>query len=93
MADPTQFSFDLRDVATALIKQQGIRDGSWLLGFEFQVGVGTWGPNPTEAKPGAMLQIAKLTLARRDPNMPAELAVDAAEVNPAPQRGKKVRPG
>jgi hypothetical protein len=86
MADPTQYTFDLKEVATALLKQQDIHEGLWTVSFEITMGVGSFGPTPTEAKPGAFIQINKIQLARQSPgsteaSMPT--TVDAAVVNPA----------
>jgi hypothetical protein len=46
MAEPTQFSFDLKELTTALIKQQGLHEGTWLAGFDFAFGAGMIGPTP-----------------------------------------------
>ncbi len=87
MAEPIQFSFDLREVATALIKQQGIHEGAWLAGFEFNLGAGMVGQTPEDAKPSAFVQLLKVQLVRQTqvPVPHPHLTVDAAEVNPAPQ--------
>jgi hypothetical protein len=43
MADPV-YNFELREATIALLKQQGIHEGRWLLSFEFQFGAGMMGP-------------------------------------------------
>lgn len=96
MADPTQYSFELREATIALIKEADIHEGVWMIGFEFSLGVGVFGAMQTdvpqgalsvEARPGALMQISKLQLARLPPEAPKPpFAVDAAVVNPAPNR-------
>jgi hypothetical protein len=85
MAEPTQFTFDLREVAELLVKQQGIHDGLWLVGFEFGFGVGNFGPNPAQSKPSAMVQITRVLLSKHEgEGAPPDLGylIDAAKVNP-----------
>jgi hypothetical protein len=83
MAEATQFSFDLSEVATTLIKQQNLHEGRWLLAFEFQLLAGMMGTSPSDAKPGAMIQISRVQLVRKDNEPPdAPGLVDAAAVNP-----------
>ena len=85
MAEPTQFGFDLKEAATALIKHQGLHEGVWIIGIEFGLAAGLFGPTAAEARPSALVQINKLQLVRHtDPNTePPHFAVDAAEANPA----------
>ena len=83
MAEVTQFSFELSEVTTTLIKQQNIHEGRWLLAFEFQLLAGMMGTSPSDAKPGAMIQILKVQLVRKDNEPPdAPGLIDAATVNP-----------
>lgn len=84
MADPTQFSFELREIAELLVKHQRLHEGRWAIGFEFGLGAGFAGPTSSEAKPAAFIQINKLLLSRPADDMPADspFVVDAAEVNP-----------
>jgi hypothetical protein len=85
MVETTQFAFDLQEAATALIKQQGIHEGLWMIGFEIGMAAGIMGPNQTDAKPGAMLQINKVQLVRATVGSDAfPFIVDAAVVNPRP---------
>ena len=87
MADATQFTFDLREVTTALIKQQGLHEGNWMAAFEFTLGAGLIGPTPAEAWPSALVQAKTVLLVRQTvPLSHPHLTVDAAEVNPAPSK-------
>ena len=83
MAETTQYTFELKEAAIALIKEQGIHEGLWILSFEIVLGAGQFGPTPAEAKPGAIMQINKLQLLRQTAGAPENpIAVDAAIVNP-----------
>jgi hypothetical protein len=81
MAEATQISFTLTEVAKLLLRQQGIKQGRWSLGFELGLAVGAFGANEADSKPGAMLQIGGLNLARvpdENPPSTASYVVDAA---------------
>ena len=83
MAEPTQFTFNLPEVAELLIKKQGIHEGKWLVGLEFNVNIGMMGVAPPNAYPGAMILCNGLQLTKGPDQAPANLVVDAALVNPA----------
>jgi hypothetical protein len=89
MAEVDTYGFDLREVTTALIKQQGVSEGLWMLAFEFNLGAGLAGSTKEEVRPMAFVQINKISLVRQK-EIPGghNLVVNAAEVNPAPS-GKK----
>lgn len=84
MAEPTQFTFDLKEVATALIKQQDLHEGVWFAAFEFGLAAGMIGPTPDDARPAAFVQLLKVQLVKQTqlPSPHPHLTVDAAEVNP-----------
>lgn len=85
MAQATQYSFTLTEVAKALLRQEGITEGRWSLGFELSFGVGAFGSTEADSKPGAMIQIGGLNLARVPDDAlpsPASYVVDAAEMEP-----------
>jgi hypothetical protein len=82
MAEPIQYSFDLREATVALIKQQGLHEGLWVLGFEMNLAAGLFGPTPAESKPGAMMLINTLQLMRHTSGLEDPKVVDAAIVNP-----------
>jgi hypothetical protein len=93
MAETSQINFDLREVATALIRKEGIHEGRWMLGLEFTFGAGNLGAGPTDTKPGAFVQINKLVLTRQAPDAPdLPFIVDAAKVNPADNLAKASAP-
>jgi len=91
MADPTQFTFSWRDVAASLLKQQGIREGKWLIGLQFGFAAVNVGPGPSEVLPSAIVGAQQLQLTR----LPADaevsaLVVDAGQAN-APERASTPR--
>jgi hypothetical protein len=98
MAAPTQYTFELKEAAIALIKEAGLHEGVWIVGFEFALGAGLFGAMPmgektagsdsppAEAKPGGFIQINRVQLSRYVRGMPeVSFAVDAAVVNPDPK--------
>jgi hypothetical protein len=82
MSAQTIKQYDHKEVATLLIKEQGLHEGNFDLAFEFQIAVGAVGPNPESLLPGAMLGIGKITLSPAA--KPGPSTVDAAIVNPKP---------
>lgn len=88
MAETKQIAFNLTELATALIKQQGIHEGTWIAGFEFNFTAGNIGLTPDDAKPAVIAQVSKALLIRQEPSHPLNLIVDAAKVNPAPDAQK-----
>ena len=87
MADPTQFTFTLLEATEALLKEQGIHEGKWVLGIEFGLNISMMGTGPTDVKPGVMIVANNLQLQKAvEPGSPPNLIVDAAVVNPAPAK-------
>src|SRR5271166_6655403 len=92
MATPIQYGFDLAELAKALIKEQGIHEGRWMVAFEFNFGGGLFGMSPSDVAPGGFIQIKRVILTQPgDPAPPAHLILDAAEVNPRTPRTEKSR--
>lgn len=95
MAETKLIHFAYKEIAEALVKQAGIREGKWQLVAEFAV-VGAnipWPPLPIPVQnpenlpnlvPAAILPIVKIGLARVDKEN--ALSVDASVVNPPPDR-------
>jgi hypothetical protein len=89
MADPTQFTFSLLEATEALIKQQGLHEGKWVMAIEFNVNVALMGTGPTDVKPGVMVLANGFQIQRAtEPASPPSMTVDAAVVNPR-QKSKK----
>jgi hypothetical protein len=89
MAEPTTYNFDLREVTLALLKQQGLHEGLWDLGFEFGLVAGMLGPTPDQVRPSAMIQMSALQLTRHAEGAPfGPYTVDAAAANPKRRKGR-----
>ncbi|HEX7074343.1 MAG TPA: hypothetical protein VF226_09910 [Hyphomicrobiaceae bacterium] len=81
MANPTRYTFDLKEVATALIRAQGIKHGKWILGFEFNFGAGQIGPSPDDSLPAGFIRVQNALLTRQPDDAPeSNLVVDAEKV-------------
>jgi hypothetical protein len=90
MAEVETYGFDLKEVAAALIKKQGIHEGLWILAFEFNLGAGNFGSNREDVRPTAFVQINKISLVRQNEISGApNLIVNAAEINPAQNKTAK----
>lgn len=94
MSEPTRYSFELREVAEALVKKQKLQKGKWTIGFEFGLGAGNFGPTPESSKPSAIIQITKVHLVAHPSDGPAlEFTIDAeakAEAQPQPKRKTRI---
>jgi hypothetical protein len=89
MSEATTYSFDLKEVTTALLLQQGIHEGLWQLSFEFNFGAGLVGATKEEVRPSAFMQIQRLQLVRQPEGADQQpFVVNAADVNPATSTGR-----
>ena len=81
MAEPTQYAFELKELTETLIKLQGIKEGKWAVGFEFNLGAGVVGLTPENPRPGALVIINKVLLTRHTEGAPElPFVVDAGEL-------------
>lgn len=85
MADVERYTFTYKEVAEALVKQQGIHEGLWGIYVEFAIAAANVGsaPESSDIVPAAIVPVQKMGL-QRFPEA-NNLTVDAAEVNPAPK--------
>jgi hypothetical protein len=89
MADPIQYSFTYGEIARLMFESEGIHEGKWVVGFEFNVTVAPVGLNPTEAFPGAIITANKFVLtAVGETPTPPNLTFDAAALNPRAPKPK-----
>lgn len=82
MAKPETYLFDFKEIAEALIKQQGIHEGVWGIYIEFGIrGANIHaGPETKSILPAAIVPVVKIGLQKfKEEN---SLSVDAAKVNP-----------
>ena len=84
-----EYKFSHKEVVEALIKQQGLHHGIWMLSVQFGIGAANI-QNPENAQdinPAAIIPIAAIGLQKRNELNP--LAVDASAVNPKSKTPKK----
>jgi hypothetical protein len=86
MAEATQYTFNLREIAELLIQKQGIHEGKWVAAIEFTLNVGMMGVVPTDVKPGVMILANSVQLLKAQEGMPPNLVVDASAVDPQPNK-------
>ncbi len=80
MVSPTQFTFNLEELAKILIREAKIEDGSWVIGFEFGFAAANIGPSPEQSRPSAVLQINSVNISRQpSPEVDLPYAVRASE--------------
>lgn len=82
MAEPTQFMFSHKEVVTALLKQQNIHEGIWMLSISFGMAATNIAQKEdgTDLSPAVILPVLNIGIQRTD--IVNNLSVDAAEVNP-----------
>jgi len=85
MADADKYTFAYKEIAEALVKQQGIHEGLRGIYVEFAIAAANVGsaPESNDVVPAAIVPVQKMGL-QRFPEA-NNLTVDAAEVNPAPK--------
>lgn len=83
VADPVS----LRELSVILVKHYGLHTGRYDLLVEFQIGMGSVGPDPQSVLPGAMIGLSRVGLMPSQKDGPT--TVDAATVNPAKKARKK----
>lgn len=82
------YEFTYKEVVEALIKQQGLHEGIWMLGMRFGIGpINVQSPTGGDPVPAAIVPVVGLSLRRKEALNP--LALDAAVVNPAREKTKK----
>jgi hypothetical protein len=77
----------LKELTEILIKHYDYREGFFEVGIQFNIAVGSVGPDPSQIAPGAVLTVAGVGLSNCHPSSP--LGVNAAEVNPLLNSPKK----
>jgi len=70
----------LKELATLLVKDAGLHEGNFDLSLEIQIAVGSLGPTPEQALPGALFGVKSIGLTRTE--KPNVNTVDASIVNP-----------
>ena len=89
MAEAKQYIFSYREVAEALVKKQGIREGVWGIYLEFSLKGANIGPDDDRLAPAAIMGVSGIGIQRFEKEN--NLTVDAAKVNPPQKRSKKTK--
>ncbi len=83
MAEPRQIAFPYQELATILVRRQGIHEGLWGVYVELGIGGANVSPAPgVDAVPAAIVPLQRIGIQRFDEEVEG-LTVDAAVVNPA----------
>ena len=81
MTEPTELMLSPRELAEALVKHHGIREGIWSLGVEFQLTAINMSPDKEKVLPAAVVPIHRIGIRRTDALN--NISVDAAALNAA----------
>ena len=81
MSEIDKYTFSYKEVVVALVKEQGLHEGIWMLQIEFGIGAINAGPTEEHMMPTAMIPVVKIGLTKTAKE--SNLSVDAAKVNPA----------
>lgn len=91
MAEPAEYEFSHKEAVTALIRQQGLHEGLWMLSVRFGFTVtNITAAGGDEMNPAAIVPVTNIGLRRVTEEN--SLTVDAAKVNPAPKPMPKLTP-
>ena len=88
MAEAQNYTFDYKEIAEELIRRQGIHEGLWGIYMEFGIAGANAGPTEGTILPVAVVPVLKVGIQRFD--IPNNLTVDAAEVNPMASKSLEV---
>lgn len=91
MPEPTQISFTHKEVATALVKEQGLREGIWALYVKFGIRAMNIGGSDEDLQPSAIVPVLVIGLQKAEKL--SNLSVDAAVVNARPPKQKLIGSG
>ncbi len=89
MGEIDQYTFSFKEIAEALVKQQGLHEGLWAIRVEYGLTAANIGTveGSKDATPAAIVPIIKLGIQRGSEDN--NLTVDAAKVNPKPTSTSK----
>lgn len=81
MAESNQIAFTHKELATLLIKKQGIHKGYWGIFVKFGIQGANVGQSPSDLMPAAIVPILEIGLQKFAEE--TNISVNAAEVNPS----------
>ena len=76
MAEPSQYKFELNEIAQTLLAKQGIHSGKWKIGIGFTLVPLEAGPEPGKFRPSIIVSVDHVLLTATAEDGP--LTVDAA---------------
>jgi hypothetical protein len=88
MPEANQYLFPHKELLEMMIKKAGVHEGRWIVMANLGFSPGNFGPSPDQMSPGAAMAILQMGIQRAPPEVPPEMIVDAAVVNPAPKKEK-----
>jgi hypothetical protein len=82
MAEAKQYTFSFKELATLLVREQGIKEGHWGIAVRFGIQGANIGSSPAgnDLVPAAIVPVLEVGIQRFD--SPNALTVDAEKVNP-----------
>lgn len=83
MPEANNYTFSHKEIVELMIKKADLHEGKWMIQVNFGFGVLNAGPTPEQIIPSGVVGIQSLGIQKAQPDSPAILTVDAAEVNPA----------
>ena len=82
ITSPLCLQISLQDLTIILIKHYGHHEGFYEVGVQFNITVGSVGPDANQVAPGAIVTVGGIGLSRCPQSNP--MCIDASQVNPAP---------
>jgi hypothetical protein len=89
MPQPNQYVFTNKELLEVLIKAAGVHEGRWVLMTNFGFTAANMGPSPEQFAPGAVVVINQMGIQRAQSDTPEQMGLDAAVVNPAPEKRQR----
>jgi len=86
MAEPSQYLFDYKELATLLVKQLDLHEGFWSIYIKFGINAANMSLNNAAYVPTAIVPVLEIGINKEAE--PGPLAVDAAVVNPEPKKAR-----
>jgi len=82
MANETQLQYSLLDIGKLLLKRDGITNGLWMIGVNFNVASMAAGPDPKAINPSMLVGVDKFLLTKIDKPEPGmeSLTLDASKL-------------
>jgi len=86
MAEANQIIYSFKELATLMVREQGLKEGLWGVYVKFGISAANAGQSETDLRPTALVPILEIGLQKFDELN--NLSVDAAQVNPAHKTAK-----